>query len=117
MAFIAHTIFIWVMYFLMLYFNFFALEETSSISFGAALTAFVLGGLAMALTNGGIGAYPLAIQAALSIYGFSEAAGGALGWITWVVQTLLVIVLGLGSMLLIPVYNNYKKKKADVQPA
>ena len=106
--FIFHTIFIWIMYFLMLYFNFFALPETASISFSQALTAFVLGGLAMALTNGGIGAYPIAIQAALLIYGYSEAAGGALGWITWVVQTVLVIVLGAGSMLLIPIYNKRK---------
>lgn len=110
--FLAHTLFIWAMYFYMLYFNFFALEETSDISFSAALTAFVLGGLAMALTNGGIGAYPIAIQAALSIYGYSEAAGGALGWITWVVQTLLIIILGAGSMLLIPIYN--KRKQAQV---
>jgi len=107
--FLAHTGFIWVMYFLMLYFNFFALEETSTITFGEALTAFVLGGLAMALTNGGVGAYPLAIQAALTIYGYSESAGAALGWITWVFQTLLVVVLGAGSMLLIPIYNKRKK--------
>jgi uncharacterized protein (TIRG00374 family) len=111
--FLFHTLFIWVMYFLMLYFNFFALPETASISFSQALTAFVLGGLAMALTNGGIGAYPIAIQTALLIYGYSEAAGGALGWITWVVQTVLIIVLGAGSMLLIPIYN--KRKNASIE--
>ena len=107
--FLAHTFFIWAMYFFMLYFNFFALEETSSIAFGPALTAFVFGGLAMALTNGGLGAYPLAIQAALLMYGYSESVGAALGWITWVFQTLLIVVLGAGSMLLIPIYNKYKK--------
>lgn len=106
--FIGHTFFIWVMYFLMLYLNFFALEETSSISFDAALTAFVLGAIAMVVTNGGIGAYPLAIQGALAIYGFSEASGGALGWIMWVAQTVLVIVLGAASMILLPVYNKRK---------
>ncbi len=112
--FLAHTFFIWLMYFFMLYFNFFALEETSSISFSAALTAFTLGGLAMALTNGGIGAYPLAIQAALALYGFSEAAGGALGWIMWIAQTLLIIVLGAGSMLLMPIYNKNKNFSGEV---
>lgn len=112
--FIAHTFFIWVMYFLMLYFNFFALNETSSISFGAALTAFVFGGLAMALTNGGLGAYPLAIQAALVIYGYNESIGAALGWITWVFQTLLIVVLGAGSMILIPIYNKRKLRLREV---
>ena len=112
--FLAHTFFIWVMYFFMLYFNFFALEETSSISFSAALTAFTLGGLAMALTNGGIGAYPLAIQAALALYGFSEAAGGALGWIMWIAQTILIIVLGAGSMLLMPIYNKNKDITSEI---
>lgn len=111
--FLAHTFFIWLMYYLMLYFNFFALEETSSITFGPALTAFVFGGLAMALTNGGLGAYPLAIQAALVMYGYSESAGAALGWITWVFQTLLVVVLGAGSMLLIPIYNKRKKPQYE----
>ncbi len=114
--FLVHTAFIWVMYFFMLYLNFFALEETSTISFSAALTAFTLGGLAMALTNGGIGAYPLAIQAALAIYGFSEAAGGALGWIMWIAQTVLIIVLGAGSMLLMPIYNKHKNAKGEVNP-
>jgi uncharacterized protein (TIRG00374 family) len=112
--FIAHTFFIWLMYFLMLYFNFFALNETSSISVGAALTAFVFGGLAMALTNGGLGAYPLAIQAALVIYGYNESIGAALGWITWVFQTLLIVVLGAGSMLLIPIYNKRKSRIVEV---
>lgn len=112
--FLVHTCFIWMMYFFMLYLNFFALEETASISFSAALTAFTLGGLAMALTNGGIGAYPLAIQAALSLYGFSEAAGGALGWIMWIAQTILIIVLGAGSMLLMPIYNKHKDAKSEV---
>lgn len=111
--FIAHTIFIWVMYFLMLYYNFFALEETANIGFGEALTAFVLGGLAMALTNGGVGAYPLAIQAALTIYGYSEASGAALGWITWIVQTVMIILIGAGSMLYIPIYN--KGKNVEVE--
>jgi uncharacterized protein (TIRG00374 family) len=111
-AFIGHTLFIWVMYFLMLYLNFFALEETSSISFSASLTAFVFGALAMALTNGGIGAYPIAIQAALSMYGFNEAAGGALGWIMWVAQTILVILIGAASMIYIPIYN---KKEVTVE--
>ncbi|MFT4755026.1 MAG: hypothetical protein ACI85Q_002591 [Salibacteraceae bacterium] len=114
--FLAHTVFIWIMYFFMLYLNFFALEETSSISFGAALTAFTLGGLAMALTNGGVGAYPLAIQAALLMYGYSEAAGAALGWIMWIAQTLLIIVLGAGSMLLMPIYNNRKNANDEVNP-
>ena len=110
--FLVHTFFIWAMYFFMLYLNFFALEETSTISFGAALTAFTVGGLAMALTNGGIGAYPLAIQAALTIYGFSETAGAALGWIMWIAQTILVILLGAGSMLFMPMYNSYKNKNS-----
>ena len=111
--FLAHTFFIWIMYFLMLYLNFFALPETSSISIDASLTAFVLGAIAMVVTNGGIGAYPLAIQAALSLYGFSEAAGGALGWIMWVAQTILVIVLGAVSMILLPIYNKRKTLKSE----
>lgn len=112
--FIAHTFFIWIMYFLMLYFNFFALDETSSISFMAALTAFVFGGLAMIVTNGGIGAYPIAIQTALVIFGYDSSIGGALGWITWLVQTILIITLGVGSMAYISIYNKNKISAVSV---
>lgn len=104
-AFIGHTIFIWAMYVLMFYLCFFSLPETNSVPFGGVLTAFVLGGFTIVLTNGGIGAYPLAIVQVLSLYGIAEGVGGAFGWIVWTAQTVLLLVFGAISFALMPIYN------------
>ncbi len=104
-AFIGHTIFIWAMYLLMFYLCFFSLPETQNVPFGGILTAFVLGGFTVVLTNGGIGAYPLAIQAVLLLYDIDKNTGGAFGWIVWSAQTVMLLFFGLISFILIPLYN------------
>ena len=104
-AFIGHTLLIWGCYFLMFYLCFFALPETSNVPIGGVLAAFVLGGIAIAVTNGGIGAYPIAIQLILALYGVEKDAGGALGWIMWSAQTVLNLVAGGISFALIPRMN------------
>ncbi|NEQ49861.1 MAG: flippase-like domain-containing protein [Leptolyngbya sp. SIO3F4] len=115
-AFIGHTIFIWLMYVVMFYLCFFSLPETSDVPLGGVLTGFVLGGITIAATNGGIGAYPLAIQAILMLYGVEKNTAGAFGWIVWTAQTVLVIVLGALSFLLIPAYNRYRNAKQHTHP-
>jgi uncharacterized membrane protein YbhN (UPF0104 family) len=99
--FLGHTLFIWFAYFLMFYLCFFSLPETQQVPIGGVFTGFVLGGIAIALTNGGIGAYPLAVQLILGLYGVPEDAGGALGWIIWTAQTVLIMVVGGLSFILI----------------
>ena len=109
-AFIFHTIFIWLMYVLMFYTVTFALPETTNISFSAIIVAFVAGSFAMVLTNGGLGSYPVFVTGAFSLYTISTSTGMAFGWIMWVAQTLMVLVLGGLSFIFIPIYNNYQKK-------
>ena len=108
-AFIFHTFFIWAMYILMLYVAKFAIPETANITINAVLISFVIGTFSYAATNGGIGAYPIAIQSALLLYGVSEVAGLSFGWIMWTSQTLMVLVFGGLSFLLLPLYNKSKK--------
>lgn len=114
-AFIGHTIFIWVMYVFMFYLCFFSLPETNDVPFGGVLTAFVMGGFTVVLTNGGIGAYPLAIVQVLSLYGISEGVAGAFGWIVWSAQTILLLVFGAISFALMPLYNKMLAKNAVEQ--
>ncbi|MEM9687397.1 MAG: lysylphosphatidylglycerol synthase transmembrane domain-containing protein [Bacteroidota bacterium] len=59
--FVAHTVFIWLMYLAMFYVTTFALQETAAISFSAVLTGFVVGAVAIALTNGGFEYYTIFI--------------------------------------------------------
>ena len=110
--FIFHTIFIWAMYVAMFWVCIYALPETSNLSPGAIISGFVLGGIAMVVTNGGIGAYPIAIQSVFVIYSVEASIGGTLGWIMWTAQTILVIILGGLSFLLLPIFNRNNNQES-----
>ena len=107
-AFIYHTVFIWLMYVLMFYVVTFALPETTNLPFGAIITGFVVGGLSMAITNGGLGVYPIFVASALILYGVEENSAKAFGWIMWTSQTLMVLGFGGLSFLLLPMLNKAK---------
>lgn len=104
-AFLFHTVFIWFMYVLMFYTVTFALPETTNLPFAAIIVAFVVGGFSMALTNGGLGTYPVFVASALILYNIDDNPARAFGWIMWTAQTLMVIIFGGLSFLLIPIYN------------
>jgi len=108
-AFIFHTFFIWLMYVLMFYVVTFALPETTHMPFGAIIVGFVVGSLSMALTNGGLGTYPIFVASAFILYGIDENAALAFGWIMWTAQTIMVLLFGGLSFLILPIYN----KEAD----
>ncbi|WP_333808067.1 lysylphosphatidylglycerol synthase transmembrane domain-containing protein [Flavobacterium sp.] len=102
---IFHSFFIWFSYLMMFYVTIFALPETSNISFDVVIMGFIFGSLAVGFTNGGIGAYPLAIALIYSLYGITNDVGVAFGWLVWTSQTLLTIFLGILSYLLLPILN------------
>ncbi|KPM32914.1 Lysylphosphatidylglycerol synthetase [Croceitalea dokdonensis DOKDO 023] len=104
-AFIAHTIFIWACYVGMFWVIKFTVTDTISLDFSELLVAFVAGAFAMTATNGGIGAYPIAVAAALALFDISDTSGKAFGWIMWISQTLMVVVFGAISFLLLPLLN------------
>jgi len=103
--FIFHTLFIWAAYFGMFWVIKYTVEETIPLSLGELLVAFVAGAFAMSTTNGGIGLYPIAVSAALGIYGISSVSGDAFGWIMWIAQTFMVVVFGTISFLVLPLLN------------
>lgn len=107
--FIFHTIFIWLMYVLMFYVVTFALPETTNLPFEAIIVGFVVGGLSMALTNGGLGTYPVFVASALILYHVEDNPARAFGWIMWTAQTIMVILFGGLSFLLLPIYNKIRK--------
>lgn len=105
LAFVFHTVLIWTLYVLMFYTASFALPETSNLSFGALSSSFIVGSLSIAATNGGIGSYPLGVQKVLMLYGILALPALTIGWIIWTTQTLLVIISGGISFLLLPIIN------------
>lgn len=103
-----HSFFIWISYLTMFYIAIFALPETSEISFDIVIMGFIFGSLAVGFSNGGLGAYPFSIALIFSLYGISNDIGIAFGWLVWTSQTILAILLGLISYVLLPVFNRKK---------
>jgi len=104
-AFILHTIFIWSVYLLCVRLGFLALEPVSHLGFRPSFTILTFGSLAMIATQGGIGAYQLAVQKTLTLYNVNEVDGLAYGWLLWAFQTVLVLVVGALCLLILPIVN------------
>lgn len=100
-----HTSFIWFSYLFMFYITLFVIPETSTLSVGAIISAFVVGSIAIAFTNSGFGSYPFLISKILLFYTISETAGNAFGWIVWTSQMVLVLIMGVLSFLFLPIFN------------
>ena len=102
-SFVGHTLFIWAMYLMMFWVVTLALPETSGLTFSALIPAFVAGGFAMSASNGGIGLYPIAVAAVLQAFDIPYPQALAFGWVMWTGQTVMVVVFGSLSFLLLPV--------------
>lgn len=100
--FIGHTLFIWVCYIAMFWVIQYAIVDLREIHFNEILVGFIAGTFAMTTTNGGVGLYPIAISSSLALFEISKIQGDAYGWIMWIAQTLLVVILGVLSFLFIP---------------
>ncbi|MBL4658145.1 MAG: flippase-like domain-containing protein [Flavobacteriales bacterium] len=114
--FIFHTLFIWFLYIVMFYVIFFTLEETSNVPIPGMLAAFALGGLSLIFIQGGIGIYPAAIMKVLLLYGVAEGPGAALGWIIWTAQTVMLLIFGLFSIVLVSWYNKRINQNDQATP-
>ena len=112
-SYVTHTFIIWICYMLMFVVAFQSLPETSDFPVSGLFMGFIAGSLGITFTNGGIGTYPLLVGLVVNFYLAGEypddalGIGNALGMIIWSTQTLLMIVLGLISLMLLP--KNYKK--------
>ncbi len=101
--FLMYTLLIWLSYVMMFFCSTFALQATSSITLGTVLVAFVIGSLTIAFTNGGFGFFPVLIAKILFLYGIPLEAGTAFGWIIWVSQLLITVVIGVFSFAVLPI--------------
>lgn len=110
--FVFHTLFIWVMYFFMSYLCFFAIDETSHLGLMAGLTTFVFASIGfIAPSPGGIGTYQWMFILALSLYGVSQSDAGVTAAVAYSSNTLLNLIVGLISFIIISI--KYKKIKPN----
>ena len=100
--FLFHTLFIWVMYFLMSYVLFKAIPAVSALGFTDAVLVMVAGGFGMVLpAPGGIGSYHWAVSLGFAAVGFSGDVGFAVANVVWLTQTAMIVLTGgLGYLML-----------------
>ena len=106
--FLGHTLFIWLMYLMQIYVGFSALSATSGLSIVHACSVLSLATLGMIVSPGGIGAFPLAVQEVLYIYGIDNIS---FGWLMWGVTTSIVVVGGMLSFMLLLYKNKTNEAK------
>lgn len=107
--FIAHTIFIWATYLLQVYIGFSALPATESLGIGAAFSVLSLATLAMIVSPGGLGAFPVAVQQVLLIYNIDNIS---FGWLMWGVTTVIIVITGIICFWLL-IYQNKNQNKNE----
>jgi uncharacterized protein (TIRG00374 family) len=104
--FIVLSLLIWACYFYSLYVCFFALNGTSQLGQSECLTLLLFGTFGVMFAPGGLGAYPAIISWILfNTYGVDEISSFALPWLAWTSQFALILVLGLISIIIVPLYN------------
>ena len=106
--FVLLSIGIWASYFYSLYLIFFAFNETSHLGQSECLTLMLFGTLGVIFTPGGLGVYHSLIKEILVFYGISEITGFSFPWLAWGSQFILIVVLGVLSLILLPIVNRSK---------
>ena len=116
-AFLGHTLFIWTMYLMQIYVGYQAMEAVAGLSIGSSMALLTLASFAMIITPGGIGAFPTAIGGILVLYNVpKEPSGLAFGWLMWGVSTLIVVIGGIISLLVLPYLNKNKHAQGQHHP-
>lgn len=97
---------IWASYFYALYFCFFAFTGTSHLGHSECLVLLLFGTLGIVFTPGGIGVYPAIITGLLTAtYQIDEISAFSLPWLSWTLQFVLIVSLGLISLIVLPIIN------------
>lgn len=107
-GFLFHTLLIWVMYLLMTYTVFFALDSTSHLTFVDGIFILVAGGIGMSVpTQGGFGSYHISVSLGLTLYGITD--GLVYATLAHSSQSVFAILLGTFSMISIFFINKKNK--------
>ena len=101
-AFIAHTLFIWTMYYFSTWIIFKSIEGTSAIPMHQSLFIMVAGGFGMVIpAPGGIGSYHWMVKLAFLALGLSSTLAFAAANVMWLTQNIMIIATGgIGYLVL-----------------
>lgn len=109
--FILLTFLMWCCYLSGGYIGFKALQETHIYGWPEAFTVLSAGSIGMIISPGGIGGYALLIENTMMMYGLQQNISMAFGWLLWIAQTIVIILGGLISFVLLPWVNKIRPAK------
>lgn len=99
-AFLVHSVIIWVCYYLMVFFCFYCIPQTSGLGAAAGLTVLVTSTLAVVLPSpGGVGTFHYFVPIALTLYGIDAKDGLTYATIAHASQMLMFIFFGTISLI------------------
>ncbi len=109
--FIFYSVFIWVMYFFMPFFVFYALDGTAHLGASAGLTVLLFGTAAMIVPiPGGVGTFEFMVPAALALYQIAPLVGKSYAIITHAIQFMVIVGVGAVSIIYFIIKNQQLKK-------
>ena len=112
-AFILHTLYIWLTYYLMVWLVFYAIEPTSGLNWADGFFVMVAASLGIVVpTPGGIGSYHYLVMLALSILGLSREDGLTYATIVHSSQTLMLLIAGALAFLFLYLQRRNNKHNA-----
>lgn len=112
--FILHTLFIWLMYYLMVYICIYALPATEHLSPSSGLLVMIAAGFGMVVpTPGGIGAYHYLVMLGLGVLGIASSDGVSFATLVHTGQLVMTVISGLIATGFL--YRARKKKKVTPQ--
>lgn len=115
--FLFHSLLIWVLYYIMSYVVLLAFDATAHLGLVAGLAVFVFGSFGMvAPVQGGIGAYHFMAKEALKVYQVPETNALAFAFVIHGGQTLMVLLAGFISVILLPIYNRNRTYASSDTP-
>lgn len=108
--FIGHTLFIFLMWLLMLYVVFLAYPPTQHLTIWVAMFTFLMSGLAMlAPVQGGIGAWHFMVIESLFLFGINRSDGLIFALIAHSFTNLIYLIWGSVAFMLFPILNRKQK--------
>lgn len=111
LVFVFYSMLLWFIYFLMTWVVIYSIPETSHLTALDGLFLLVIGSLGMsAPVQGGIGAFHWIIYKGLTLYGISREKGLVFATLSHESQTLLVVILGAYSFLMLFLEREKRKR-------
>lgn len=103
--FLTLTLLLWALYLYSGYLGFLTFREIAHFGIKEAFTVLSAGSVGMIAAPGGVGAYAYLVQKTMQLYGLNYTVALAFGWLLWLAQTIIILLAGILSFILLPWFN------------